>query len=92
MTPAAALVADAEDFFAVCIGLGRLTHYTHHAAGERNGDGRHTCDDDVVDVLGPAPLRQVVEDAVGVVDAEEAALGVAEEARVVLDGVALGGV
>ncbi|QBZ60301.1 hypothetical protein PoMZ_07241 [Pyricularia oryzae] len=47
-------------------------------------------DDDIVDVLGAAPTLQVLPDAVHVIDVEEAALGPAEQPRVVLDCVTLG--
>lgn len=69
--------------------------------GDADQDGAHAlvadaqdllpvADNYQVDVLGVAPLLDVVFDAAGVVDVEEAALGLAEEARIVGDGVALG--
>lgn len=69
--------------------------------GDADQDGAHAlvpdsqnllpvADDYDIYILGVSPLLDVVFDAVGVVDVEEAAFGLAEEARVVGDGVALG--
>ena len=46
---------------------------------------------DVVDVVRLAPLRQVLAHALGLVDGQEAAFGLAEDVRVLLDGGAFGG-
>ena len=51
----------------------------------------HTCDYDIINVFGPPPHGEVVRHSVYVVDVKEAALGSAEKAREVLNGVAFGG-
>ena len=52
-------------------------------------EGRNrTSDNNVIDIFGGAPFREVGMDAVYVVDVEEATFGTSEETRIVLDGVA----